>query len=60
MNSSSLKPLQMMGIRSDSPSVERQDREQLGLGAGLEAEVEFAAEPAISSQTCRCWFTLIG
>ena len=42
MNSSSLKPLQMIGVSSSS--VERQHREQLRLGAGLEAEAERLAE----------------
>ena len=41
MNSASLKPLQMIGV---SIVGERDDGEQLGLGAGLEAEVVRLAE----------------
>ena len=58
MNSSSLKPLQMIGV---SLSAMRHHRQQLGLAAGLEAEADTAGRSSrTSSTTCRCWFTLIG
>jgi hypothetical protein len=39
---------------------QRQHREQLGLAARLEPEVQLTPMSRICSQTWRCWFTLIG
>ena len=59
MNSSSLNPLQMIGVAS-SPFVTASTASNSGFDPASSPNPYFRPQLSTSSTTCRCWFTLIG
>ena len=58
MNSSSLKPLQMIGV--SMPLVRASTASSSGLEPASRPKWNGLPKSRISSTTCRCWLTLIG